>query len=177
MADEGDPGERMFRLLREYLVHEDDLINQRTKWLITIQSFLIATFGFSVQKLLEVIAKGDVPLSAGVRARYFCFLLILVFVGLATSYVSRASVKAAVTAMDSLGEHWRKNRDKYPGPEWLPGLIGGGSLETHFKGTRMPLWLPNVFFILWVLVAALVLSAVIDIRIHDIVLALGAGAP
>lgn len=42
-------GEELFSLYRDYLKHEDNLINQRTTWLITIQSFLIATFGFSYQ--------------------------------------------------------------------------------------------------------------------------------
>jgi hypothetical protein len=46
----------IYELFRSYVKHEDTLIDHRTTWLIYIQSFLLATFGFSYQKKFEVYA-------------------------------------------------------------------------------------------------------------------------
>jgi hypothetical protein len=48
--------EELYLNYRDYIKHENILINYRTTWLITIQSFLITTFGFSYQKKFEVIS-------------------------------------------------------------------------------------------------------------------------
>ena len=40
-----------FKIFRDYMQHEDNLINQRVSWNSTIQGFLFATYGLSQQKL------------------------------------------------------------------------------------------------------------------------------
>jgi hypothetical protein len=47
--------QELYVLYRDYIKHEDNLINARISWMISIQSFLIATFGFSYQKKFEII--------------------------------------------------------------------------------------------------------------------------
>src|SRR5580658_9768416 len=39
-----------YKLFRDYIEHEDSLINQRLLWNINIQGFLFAAYGLSVQK-------------------------------------------------------------------------------------------------------------------------------
>jgi hypothetical protein len=48
--------QELYVLYRDYIKHEDELINARTSWMINIQSFLIATFGFSYQKKFEMVS-------------------------------------------------------------------------------------------------------------------------
>src|SRR5437763_1604980 len=43
----------LYRIFRSYIAHEDDLINQRQTWNLTIQGFLFAAYAFSLQKLVE----------------------------------------------------------------------------------------------------------------------------
>src|SRR5262249_26759673 len=43
-----------YKIFRDYLQHEDGLINQRLSWNFTIQGFLFATYGLCLQKLLDV---------------------------------------------------------------------------------------------------------------------------
>ena len=35
----------VYQIYRDYMKHEDDLLNQRTTWLLVIQGFLFATLG------------------------------------------------------------------------------------------------------------------------------------
>ena len=45
-----------FKVFREYRICEQNLLNQRITWNLTIQGFLFATLGFCVQKLAELKA-------------------------------------------------------------------------------------------------------------------------
>jgi hypothetical protein len=44
----------IYELFRDYVKHQDSLINNRLSWLLTIHGFLYATYGFTIQKKLEV---------------------------------------------------------------------------------------------------------------------------
>jgi hypothetical protein len=44
----------IYKTFREYIRHEDALINNRMTWVFTIHGFLYATYGFTIQKKLEV---------------------------------------------------------------------------------------------------------------------------
>ncbi|MDF0522836.1 hypothetical protein P0R31_36995 [Bradyrhizobium yuanmingense] len=46
-----------YETFRSYARHEDNLINNRLTWILTIHGFLYATYGFTIQKKLEIIEK------------------------------------------------------------------------------------------------------------------------
>src|SRR5271170_1594006 len=48
---------KMYELYREYVRHEDGLVNYRMTWLLTIHGFLYATYGFTMQTNLQVSEK------------------------------------------------------------------------------------------------------------------------
>lgn len=121
--------EEIFSLYRDYLKHEDNLINQRTTWLITIQSFLIATFGFSYQKKFEILTKFysdaltrcNIPIQprevpkdifkgfpeiGEIIRNYNHFFYALNFIGLITSILALISISAAVAATFELRNKW-----------------------------------------------------------------------
>jgi hypothetical protein len=48
---------RVYEAFRNYARHEDNLINNRVMWLLSIHGFLYATYGLTLQKKLEIIEK------------------------------------------------------------------------------------------------------------------------
>lgn len=63
--------QELYVLYRDYIKHEDELINARSGWMINIQSFLIATFGFSYQKRFEIITSFIDKMGAGGISKNF----------------------------------------------------------------------------------------------------------
>jgi len=103
---------KRYEMLRDYAKHEDNLVNNRVMWILTIHGFLYATYGFSLQKKLEVVQKFEeasrMPLSAILRqgnsvARTLleleCFLFVLSGVGIAVSLLGYMSIHAAKEAV------------------------------------------------------------------------------
>ena len=43
-----------YAIFRDYLKHEDNLINNRLNWNFTIQGFLFASYTFTIQKIAEI---------------------------------------------------------------------------------------------------------------------------
>jgi hypothetical protein len=163
----------LYWIYRSYIQHEDDLINNRTTWLITIQSFLLATFGFSYQKWLEVFTRYvenktsnhlffsfllDKPTADTERytlfmnmafTNYGLFLLALCAIGFAVGGISFYSIKAAALAIEQLTDTWA-DIEKKIGPDChFPKIIGGGSKEAAKHGLRFPTFLPRFFMALW----------------------------
>ncbi|HTT82215.1 MAG TPA: hypothetical protein VMF67_01910 [Rhizomicrobium sp.] len=108
----------IYKLFRDYVKHEDSLINNRLSWLLTIHGFLYATYGFTIQKKLEIAAKLATVLSTSPPGYLKClgsmgnlgitiiqmelFLLCIVAVGLLISLVGLLSINAARRAANSL---------------------------------------------------------------------------
>src|ERR1051325_2213045 len=59
-----------YKIFRDYIEHEDGLIDKRLLWNINIQGFLFATYGFSVQKLAEVQAVSRHVEEVGAKTLY-----------------------------------------------------------------------------------------------------------
>lgn len=162
-------GERAYDRFRDYVVHEDDLINQRTTWMITVQSFIVATFGFGVQKKLEVASglatlrlfcsseKVDqlksIPIATG---QLDTLLYGLCLLGGVIAYFTLRSVNAAASAIEHLKADWDRAVREFlrsgRGDElkFLPGLTGGGSSLAASEGFQLPTWLPLIFVWGWV---------------------------
>lgn len=153
----------LFWIYRLCVQHEDDLINNRTTWLVTIQAFLLATFGFSYQKWLEAFEKYSEFRSSSSNAlqfsttmqpvfnNYSLFLLALCAIGFFVGLISFQSIHAAVSAIKKLHEDWKRVERLADEDCHLPELIGGGSEQTARHGTRFPLFLPSLFIVLWLI--------------------------
>ena len=50
-----DEANTVYTAYRSYVVHEDDLVHQRTTWSIAIQTFAVATFGLIYQRQLDAL--------------------------------------------------------------------------------------------------------------------------
>jgi hypothetical protein len=151
-----------YKIFRDYIEHEDGLIDKRLLWNINIQGFLFATYGFSVQKLAEVQAVAKHAEIVGAKTLYWLIFILPIF-GAAISYYSLEGVLAAQDAISQLKNDWLEKAKKehpYPQPS-LPGIIGWGfeaaadHEDAHTKGFKAPRMFPQLFIAAW---AALFMS-------------------
>lgn len=155
----------IYSLHRKYIEHEDDLIHQRITTLITIQSFLLATFGFTFQKKIEIVEKlyeqHQLPFSSlGLMANEFnWFLIILAIVGAGTSILALLSIRAASVTIDKLREHWLQVAHHHP-PAYLPGIIGGGDDKIVTGGSQLATRVPWFLLILWAIIFLFLLATI-----------------
>ncbi len=161
-----------YKLFRQYIQNEDALVNHRTTWLIQIQAFLIATFGFSYQKKLEVYSRVCEAAAAGAcksghalaeaiggfATEYNLFMVILCGIGLVTAWISHTSVGAAQDAVRSLEEQWRSSFSASAKSANLPFITGGGHPDAPPKGFRFPVYLPRFFIGLWILLCGVIVA-------------------
>jgi hypothetical protein len=175
--------DKVYEIHRAYIEHEDDLVHHRTTLMVTIQGLLLAAFGLGLQKFYE---KVDIKFSCDFRDQllhpidtiqqvlpklfppenfqdlvvleFNCYLLIIVFVGLATSLIGRISIGAAKKAILAVEEHW--NLYYYQSkvrPEQeikfriFPGIAGGGKIKNRKRGISFVSWIPSFFVWLWIL--------------------------
>jgi hypothetical protein len=108
----------VYNLFRDYVKHEDDLINNRLMWILSIHGFLYATYGFTIQKKLEVARQLAVDTKDLTREHFLCyfqkanlsisvaqielFLACIVIVGFFISFVGLVSIAAARAAQYSV---------------------------------------------------------------------------
>src|SRR5579863_1876399 len=98
----GQPDRRYarFELLRDYLKHEDNLVDHRIKWNLTIQGFLFTAFGFSLGN------KGDSALLSELAS------LLIPIAGCVISLCATCGIFAAHLSLKNLARHWDpKNND------------------------------------------------------------------
>jgi hypothetical protein len=121
----------VYKITREYIQHEDGLVNQRMSWFINLNSFLFLALGpifAAIVALLksecygEQIRACDLPLFFTYSNHIYVFLLMYGLVGAITSAVTFASVNAAYSAIDALEDFWRLSYEVtiYGGPEPVP---------------------------------------------------------
>lgn len=143
----------LFSLYRDYLKHEDGLINYRATWFVGVQSFLIATFGLSYQKKFEVVAQAIKNCSIGqLKGSIYLYdisLFLLVIVGIFSSYAAISSIRAAVEAIDELQRKWKEEIIQGQTLHHLPNIIGGGMKDTVKDGAELALNLPVFFLRFW----------------------------
>lgn len=109
--------EEAFSIYRDYLKHEDDLINNRLSWNFTIQGFLFAAYSFALEKIADI---REGLLSTAIDTRRVqasnvlhsisdlqIFLLVLTVVGMGVSFFVYVSVRAARYAIQELEVRWR----------------------------------------------------------------------
>lgn len=158
MPDNKPNLQECFAIYRDYVKHEDYLINSRLSWNLTIQGFLFATYGLSLQKLAELLAKPMAEKSleelayAGIKE-----LRILIFtlpcLGILASALVLLGVVAAARAIESLESQWKlgaHDNEQMGFARRLPDLTGGGAQGSHFLGLRAPMLIPVVVCLAWI---------------------------
>ncbi len=154
---------KLYQIFRDYVKHEDTLINNRLSWNLTIQGLLFAAYFVVVQKVDDVkdtlAAKGLPELAELQHFRGFLRFVayLLGGLGFVVSAFVFAGVFAAYLGIEEVQRKWHKENQEYekcPGKRdthgtLLPGLIGGGNPLAHFLGSRAPFAISVVFVLVW----------------------------
>lgn len=160
---------KLYEMFRDYLKHEDDLINNRLNWNFTIQGFLFAAYTFTLQKVSEIEA--GLLLHVPSRNTHLLFnsstlgldglriaTVTVALVGLWVSLGVYISVSAARIAIEEIEKQWLALYQEYTKAAKpnqyvpsLPGMTGGGSALAHRWGFWAPAALPIGFIAAWVL--------------------------
>lgn len=161
-----------YEAFRSYARHEDNLINNRMTWMLTIHGFLYASYGFTLQKKLEILEKlkprfviwgeaTNLPLHEyplPFRQTLFeieAFLGLIAVIGFLISLYAWLSVRAAKSAIVTLKRTYEKEHLGFPDdPERkfielndrpklvLPPLAGGGEKYAHEVGHSASMTIP-----------------------------------
>jgi hypothetical protein len=144
----------LYKQYREYIVHEDNLINHRSTWIYMIQSFLVASYGFAIKlegsdKLKPIFQRPDDTAAAAEHHQWF--LVMVALVGILVGVIGILSLFGPKGAIDELQQKWEQEIAKtYPDCcRELPGLTGGGKQRNTFLGRLAPYFLPVVLIGMW----------------------------
>jgi hypothetical protein len=172
-----------YGIYRGYIQHEDTLINHRITWMLTIHGFLYATYGFTLQKLLEINEKVSAVMSSKVGNELNCYLhhsplwssisQILAFlgciclVGLVISVTALNSIAAAYNAASAVvrlfSTHVRPQMYSLPDEtrihiyefqgKMFPFLTAGGFSHGERRGFTAAWSIPTVLIFSWIISA------------------------
>jgi hypothetical protein len=142
-----------YQIFRDYLRHEDDLINHRSTWHHTIQGLLFTALGVTLSKL-------DPTATRQAAAVQKALILILPILGMSISLAAFVSIRAATKALDRLRSQWEEELMKIYGKDsWptLPSLTAAGN-KWAIKYGKMPAYLiPCVIGLAWLLLLIIAL--------------------
>jgi hypothetical protein len=142
----------IYNAYRDYLKHEDELINRRLSWNLTLQGFLFAVYGVTLQLVYNTTAYKLPPDTHFQRLPF-----VFPFLGITVAILSRIGVVAAQRAIDSLRDRWKGIADelKTKGEELpVPALTGGGDEIANKFGNKSAL-IPIVIILAWLLLMIL----------------------
>jgi hypothetical protein len=131
-----------FKVYRDYLEHEDELLHQRSTWNLYLHGFLFAAYGV----LLQQSAKG------GENPRATMLFLLLPSVGFIIALCVLLSVIAAMKSIDRLAAKWKDEViSGYPPLKagFFPALTGAGDSFASKYGKLPARWIPIVIAFAW----------------------------
>jgi hypothetical protein len=111
MADDAD-------IVRQMIVHENELTNQRVQWLLTVQGLLFTALAFAWKDAKPLI----------------CPLCI---VGVAVSVATILNVYFATRAVERLVVGFDKRNPEYKGPPIIGGKLRIGSVLNLFSPANL----------------------------------------
>ena len=138
----GTSVENYYKLFRDQIVHEDNLINNRTNWLLAAQGLLFAAFG-----VLVGMSEGCSPVPSKVK-----FLMnVIPAVGIFATIFTLLSVLGAVIAMGDIKEKWEETKNKLKGEGEIDDNIPLIQCKGISKrlGFVAPFFIPGIFIVAW----------------------------
>lgn len=153
-----DDSLKYYQLTRDYIIHEDTLINYRLSWLLTIQGLLFAAYGLAIRSLegknSDLSEKNPDLLRENLDLlgeNLDLLISALKWLGLLTSVLCFTGIFAAVLAIKKLSKTYEKSKDHSrvsPLIKVLPKVTGGSSEIASTLGYS-PLPIPVLFFVIW----------------------------
>ena len=130
-----------YRLLRQQIEHEDNLISQRLSWLLVSQSFLFTAYAISLNGPVQMRMK---PYESTVNL----LILLLPLVSILSAVLIWLAVMAGVWTMAKLRRRYALTVNAALRNAVPPVQSTGGALVLgHFA----PVFLPALFIVIWML--------------------------
>ena len=140
----GSSVEDYYKLFRDQIVHEDNLINNRTNWLLAAQGLLFAAFGVLVNT-----SKGFSHVPSKVKL----LMNVIPAVGIFVTIFTFLSVLGAALAMRDIKKDWKKISKKWEEQKIdivLPPLQCKGA--SKWLGFVAPFFIPGIFIAAWLVI-------------------------
>lgn len=144
------PDDHIFKIVRDYVEHEDDLIHQRLNWMLLLQGFLFSSFATLYASLIKSIPGSDASLR-GLRAWPSEILYVLPILGFFIAWFSLSGVMAARQAIDELNRWWERNYEQ----DYFPSIIGGGQNNVTDFDTGLHYGIPLTLCIAWLVLGSI----------------------
>lgn len=130
-----------YRLVRQQIEHEDNLVSQRLSWLLGSQSFLFTAYAISLNGPAQIRTK---PYESTVSM----LILLLPLVSILSALLIWLAVLAGTWTMYKLRRHFNPIIATAFGNELPPVQSTGGAL---LLGHFAPVFLPALFIVIWML--------------------------
>ena len=130
-----------YRLVRQQIEHEDNLVSQRLSWLLGSQSFLFTAYAISLNGPTQIRSKQ-------LEAHLGLLLLILPLVSIISAFLIWIAVLAGTWTMYKLRKIYKREFVQFFGNQIPPVQSTGLAL---LMGHLAPMILPAVFMVLWLL--------------------------
>ena len=165
---------RVYTRIRDYIEHEDTLINDRISRTLLVHGFLLASGVLLVQSRVEAAAKcmgrdqgcwADLTTSnvhllppgqlSIVLLLVDVLLPVIALIGVVTTRAAHNGVAAAEESVTSVRLRWEQFANQHRTAIdrlHLPGVTGGGSAAMEEKGHGSSLKLLRHLFVLWFLI-------------------------
>jgi hypothetical protein len=162
---------KIYDMFRDYVKHEDTLVNVRLTWVLAIQGFLFAAYGVTFSKKLDILQKiadlGYFRVTKDLThaiTEIQAILAVIAFVGALISFFGWISINAAHEAVRNIENIFRQNiilqSDKSNGQKivnvsglYLPNIVAGG-LDPEVSSKRggfVAQSIPWILIICWIL--------------------------
>jgi hypothetical protein len=135
------PALDQYRLVRQQIEHEDNLVNQRLSWLLGSQSFLFTAYAISVNGPPQIRSR-ELETHVGL------LLILLPLVSIISALLIGLTVWAGMWTMQKLRRTYGQRFTKTFARELPPIQSTGGAL---FLGHFAPIFLPALFIVIWLL--------------------------
>jgi len=163
--------DQLFELYRRYVIHQYELFNHRTNWYVALNAFLFGTYGFTLQKRLEVLARPpaqSTPDINAILAPVNMFLFALAMLGVLLSVLAWNLLKAASKPVKALFNEFeatmKANREALRMPsiqgagetivvvDVLPHIVGGFSEKYMDRGRTLTTYIPVLVGFIWMII-------------------------
>ena len=149
----------LYNVYRDYVKHENTLMNVRMTWFLTTQAFLFSSYALLNQKRIsagnfELIRSWQEFIGGITDLKFKFFILMLIrFFGYFAARRSYISVRAASLAIIALRSKWDAEFARRGPFISLPGITGGGDDKARDEGWASAAFLPKAAMVIWGLIA------------------------
>jgi hypothetical protein len=154
--------EELYDRIRAKIEHEDNLVNQRLMWMITLHGLLFTAYGFSLSAEANSLTAPALALGAAAAQmdayKAFCSTITtlrhgMIFVGIGSSFAALFGVVAACRAIRDDERSFKSSHKKPPGTVLLKPI---GRRFTNVLGMACCLSIPLLGAGVWTWIGGLI---------------------